>query len=349
MQYPPLRLDHLVRLTDSVGIFQHAIYTLPDPHRGYTLDDNARAFIVALKHHRWNGDSLSLSLACRYLAFIRYAQTSDGRFLNFLPFDRRWREETGSPDSNGRALCALGYGVRYAPEPGLRDAARLLLERALPQATRLTSPRAIAFAILGLAEARLGLDLVQRFANELARLFEHHANADWQWFEPYLTYSNATLPQAMFIAGELLNNDRYTMIAHRSLDFLIGVLFQGDILDLIGQRGWYPQNGERARFDQQPVDAACAVEALLVARRIVGEPRYGELAERALEWFYGRNCSHLALYDPETGGCYDGLTPEGVNRNQGAESTIAHLLARLLIEEHQDCLEGMHVAQTVSR
>lgn len=320
---------------------------MPDPHRGYTLDDNARAFIVVLKHHRRNGDSTSLSLACRYLAFIRYAQTSDGRFLNFLPFDRRWREESGSPDSNGRALWALGYGVQHAPEPGLRDAARLLLERALPQASHLTSPRAIAFAILGLTEARVGLDLVQQFAHQLATLFEHHACADWQWFEPYLTYSNATLPQAMFLAGEVLNNQHYLDIARRSLEFLIGVLFRGDILDLIGQKGWYPQNGERARFDQQPVDAACAVDALLVAQRIVGEPRYGELAGRALEWFYGRNRHQIALYDPETGGCYDGLTPEGVNRNQGAESTLAHLLARLLIEEHQNRLEESRVTQAI--
>lgn len=253
--------------------------------------------------------------------------------MNFLPFDRRWREESGSPDSNGRAVWALGYGVRHAPERGMRDAARFLLERALPHIERLTSPRAIAFAILGLAEARLATDLVQRFADQLVALFDQTASEDWQWFEPYLTYSNATLPQALLIAGQLTNEARYTTLARRSLDFLIDVVFQNDMLDLIGEKGWYRRNSTRARFDQQPTDAACMVEALLVAQNVLKEPRYGELARCALEWFYGRNRGRVALYDPETGGCYDGLTPEGVNRNQGAESTLAHLMARLLIEE----------------
>lgn len=268
-----------------------------------------------------------------------------------MPFDRQWREELGSPDSNGRALWALGYGVRHAPEAGLREAARFLLERAVPQAERLTSPRAVAFALLGLAEARVALDLAERFAHQLAVLFDQHASGDWQWFEPYLTYSNATLPQAMLIAGELLGSVPYTTIARRSLDFLIGVLFQRDMLDLIGQKGWYRRDSECARFDQQPIDAACAVEALLVAERVLGEPRYGELARRALEWFYGRNRGRAALYDPETGGCHDGLTAEGVNRNQGAESTLAHLMARLLIEEARRAEESElpYAAQTLSR
>ncbi len=344
--YPVLRLDHLQRMTDPAGIFQHAIYTLPDPQRGYTLDDNARAFIVALKHHRWSGDAASLELARHYLAFIRYAQTQDGRFLNFLPFDRQWHEQFGSPDSNGRAIGALGYGVAHAPESGMREAAGWLLERALAQAERLTPPRAIAFALLGFAEAcradwrpRDSFDRLCHFADRLAELFDHNASDDWPWYEPYLTYSNAALPRAMLAASAVTGNARYQKIARYSLDFLVDILFQHDMLDLIGQKGWYRRHGERAHFDQQPIDAACTVEALVAAEASFGESRYGTLATIALEWFYGRNRVGVALYDPETGGCYDGLVPEGVNRNQGAESTLAHLMARLLIEERKHTLE----------
>ncbi len=349
MDYPLVHLSHLRRMTDSVGLFQHAIYTLPDPQKGYTLDDNARAFIVALHHHRRTGDAASLELARRYLAFIRYAQTPDGHFLNFLPFDRQWRGESGSPDASGRAIWALGYGVRHAPERGMRDASRYLLECALPHAARLNSPRAMAFALLGFGEARLAFDWAERFAAQLAALFDGNASEDWLWFEPYLTYSNAVLPQALLVASEWTGTPRYRDIAQRSLEFLIGVIFQRDMLDLVGEKGWYRRNGQPARFDQQPIDAACAVETLLVAQRALQEPRYGELAHRALEWFYGRNRGSIALYDPETGGCYDGLTPEGVNRNQGAESTVAHLRARLLIDDTACARESRHAAEALSR
>ncbi len=238
--------------------------------------------------------------------------------------------------------------MRHAPERGLRDASRFLLECALPHAAQLTSPRAMAFAVIGFAEADLALEWVERFADRLAALFEANASEDWLWFEPYLTYSNAALPHALLVAGERTGSARYRSIAQRSLDFLIGVIFHNDMLDLVGEKGWYHRNSQPARFDQQPIDAACAVETLLVAGRVLGEPRYDELARRALEWFYGRNRGGVALYDPETGGCYDGLTPEGVNRNQGAESTLAHLRARLLIEDLANARESRHVAEALS-
>ncbi len=327
-------------MTDSTGILQHARWTVPNLQSGYCLDDNARAFVVTLKYHLLAHDSPSLELARRYLAFIQYAQKSDGAFRNFLPYNRHWHEDTGSQDARGRAIQALGFGLRGAPERGMRDAAAYLLERALAHSKPLTSPRAVAFAILGLADAcatdwRLKelRERIRQYADYLTDLFERVDDGTWRWFEPYLTYVNSVLPHALLIASELIHDARYKKIAQTSLEFLIGVLFQKDMLDLIGQKGWYHRGGERALFDQQPTDAQHTVELLLTAHRVLGKSRYNDLALRAMEWFYGKNRGGVSLYDQETGGCYDGLTRDGVNRNEGGESTLAHLMARLLIEE----------------
>jgi hypothetical protein len=325
-------------MSDDTGMLQHARWSIPDPNHGYTLDDNVRAFVVALQGHACTSRDDLLALARRYLAFMVYAQREDGVFRNFAGYDRQWLEDAGSPDSNGRAAWALGYGVRHAPEVGMRDGAMWLFDRALPHIDALTSPRAVASAILGCAEVYAAdrstgamLAQIDRSAAYLAGLFGQVARGEWQWFEQSLTYGNATLPQAMLMAGALTGNARYLHIGQRSLEFLIELVFTNGQLDLIGQDGWYEQGTEPASFDQQPIDAACMVEGLLVAQRLLDEPRYGMLARRALEWFYGRNRLGTSLYDETTGGCFDALIAEGVNRNQGAESTLAHLSARLLM------------------
>lgn len=339
MQHPPLRFDHLARLSDSTGMLQHARWTVPDPRFGYTLDDNARAFVVALKAHRHTGQSEWLEWARRYLAFMIYAQTDDGWFRNFADYDRRWLEEAGSPDANGRALWALGYGVRCAPEAGMRDVSMWMFDRAQPRIADLTSPRAVASALLGCAEvhaadrnARLMRTHIEQSAVYLADLFDQASHNHWPWFERSLTYGNATLSQAMITAGALTHSRRYLQIGRRSLDFLIDLVFNNGALDLIGHDGWYVHGATRADFDQQPIDAGCMIEALLVARQTFDEPRYGELAHVALQWFYGRNRLDTPLYDEGSGGCCDALIAQGANQNQGAESTLAHLSARLAIE-----------------
>ena len=336
MTYPSLCFDHLARLTDDTGMLQHARWSVPDPNHGYTLDDNARALVVALQGHASTGRADLLVLARRYLGFMVYAQREDGVFRNFAGYNRQWLEDAGSPDSNGRALWALGYGLHHAPEVGMREAALWMFDRAKPQIDGLTSPRAVASAILGCAEAHAAdrnagpmRAQIDRCAAYLAGLFDQVAHGAWQWFEQYLTYGNATLPQAMLMAGALTGCERYRDIGRRSLEFLVDLVFANDQLDLIGQDGWHVQGAPPARFDQQPIDAGCMVEALLVAQRVFGEPRYGRLAQQALDWFYGRNRLGASLYDATTGGCFDALIPDGVNRNQGAESTLAHLSARL--------------------
>ncbi len=339
LRYPSLQFEHLVRLSDSTGILQHARWSVPDPRWGYTLDDNARAFVVALHGYQHTSDGELREWARRYLAFMIYAQTDDGWFRNFADYNRRWLESAGSPDSNGRAMWALGYGVHHAPDDGMRETAMWVFSRAWPNISRLTSPRAVASALLGCAEAHEAdwkaptmLAQIDDCATYLTKLFDQASQPDWQWFEHSLTYGNATLPHAMIVAGRVLGSERYLDIGRRTLNFLCDIVFEQSYLDVIGHDGWFERGGAKTPFDQQPIDAACLVDALLVAQRVFQDPQYGTLARKALGWFYGQNRMGIALYDARTGGCFDALIAEGVNRNQGAESTLAHLSARLAIE-----------------
>jgi len=341
-RYPPLKLDHLHRLTDDVGIIQHAIYSVPDPRHGYSLDDNARALIVALKHNRLTGEVESRDLAYKYLSFIRSAQVPHGRFRNFLSYDRSWLEEEGSEDSYGRALWSLGYAMANDMASELAAAARDIFDAALPWLDSLRSPRARAFALLGLhwryqvLAHKDDLRYLRRQADSLLQNYRDVAQNDWRWYEEYLTYCNGKLPQALLVAYQDTKAEEYLGAACDSLDFLLGILFVNDTLELIGQAGWYPRGGPRAFFDQQPIDAEATVEVCLEAHRVTGKTRYYDLAFKAFEWFLGRNRLGLPLYDSDTGGCYDGLEPNGVNLNQGAESAISYLLSYLLLLENAE-------------
>ena len=276
------------------------------------------------------------------MAFIMGSQREDGRFRNFMSFDRHWLEDVGSSDSQGRALWALGYCLHHTDDVGMRQAAAWMIEQAHHHAPQLISPRAIAFGLHGLAEIHKAEDQpfnveaqLKKSADYLVTLFDQYSRSDWRWFEDALTYANATLPHALLVAYDILRDERYRDVGQRSLDFLLNLLFENDQLDLIGQDGWYSRGSVRASFDQQPIDAQCLVEALVCAQQVLGKPHYGTLAAVALEWFYGRNRHGLMMYDEESGGCNDGLTLTGVNANQGAESTLAHLLARLSYDETQ--------------
>lgn len=284
--------------------------------------------------------STAHELAYRYMAFIMGSQREDGRWRNFMSFDRHWLEDVGSSDSQGRALWALGYCLHHANDGGMRQAAAWMIERVYDHALELISPRAVAFGLHGLAEVYKAdhptVNVEQRlrqYADYLVALFERHDRGDWHWFEDSLTYANATLPHALLVAADLFDEDRYHAVGQCSLDFLINLLFKNDQLDLIGQDGWYSRGSVRASYDQQPIDAQCMVEALLCAHQVLGHDRYAVLAAQALEWFYGRNRHGVMMYDETSGGCNDGLTLNGMNGNQGAESTLAHLIARLSYEE----------------
>jgi hypothetical protein len=338
-ELPPLKLDHLLRMTDDTGMLQHAIFTVPNYEQGYTTDDNSRALIVSiLMEAIFNGEATKL--ASRYLAFILYAYNSEnGHFRNFLDYQRNWLESSGSDDSHGRTIWALGTVLGKSKTSSLQSIAGRLFEQALPAILKMTSPRAWSFALMGIHEYS------QRYAGDskvshvrsvlaerLLALYKKNSTDDWRWFENSLTYCNAALSQALLICGQSIPNGDMTEIGLESLKWLADLQksdLAGGHFVSIGSNGFYPQNGERARFDQQPVEAQTMVSACLEAFRVTGDEQWRKEARRAFEWFLGRNDLNLSIYDPISGGCRDGLHPDRLNENQGAESTLAFLQALL--------------------
>jgi glycosyltransferase involved in cell wall biosynthesis len=336
-ELPPLKLDHLHHMTDETGIMQHAIFTVPNYREGYTTDDNARALMVSALLQAL-GNEAALELGTRYLAFIWYAfNTETGRFRNFMDYQRHWLEEGGSDDSHGRTLWALGTVLGRSNTPALHSMAGWVFEQALPAVLNTTSPRAWAFAIIGIQE------YLQRFAGDrrasqvreelsmrLLTLYQSHHSDEWRWYEDRLTYCNAALPHALLLCGQAMPNAAMTEAGLESLSWLADLQrADAGYFVPIGSNGFYPQGGERARFDQQPVEAQAMVSACLEAYRITVDKRWRKEARRAFEWFLGRNDLNLPIYDPTTGGCRDGLHPDRANENQGAESTLAFLQALL--------------------
>jgi glycosyltransferase involved in cell wall biosynthesis len=336
---PETRLQHLKRLTDSTGILQHAHFAVPNYREGYTTDDNARAlFLTALLEELGElpADEIE-DLTTRYLAFLAYAFNNDtGRFRNHLAYEsRRWIEDIGSDDCHGRAIEGLGALVGRTDRPGLRGVAVSLFSAALPAALELASPRALAYTLLGIQDYLRWLsgdcaveEAAQQIASRLVTLFHETHQDGWIWFEDSLTYSNACLPQALLVAGESLGQDQTLEIGLATLDWLMSVqCAEGGHFVPVGSDGFYPRGGRRACFDQQPIEASVSVSACLIAQRVTGDSRWQREAERAFEWFLGRNDLGLPLCDLRTGACHDGLCPDQVNANQGAESTLAYLVA----------------------
>jgi len=339
---PALNTGHLFALTDDTGIFQHAIFTVPNSSEGYTTDDNARALIVStlLEDYPVSPGSRSHSdLSRTYLAFLWLAFDShSGRFRNFLGYDRRWLEEVGSEDSHGRALWSLGTLLGRSQEAGLRGAAGRLFEAAVPVTLTFSSPRAWAFSVLGM-QAYLDWFPTDRaiqnarnaLANRLLDIFERTHSENWHWFENSLSYSNARLSQALILAGWHSDNRTMMLAGLKSLHWLVEEQFREDreVFVPIGSRGFFTQGSDKARFDQQPVEACATISACLEAQRLTGESHWFVEAQRVFAWFLGKNDLQTPLYDATNGGCRDGLHPDRVNENQGAESTLSFLMALL--------------------
>jgi len=337
---PEVKLDHLRLLTDPTGILQHAIFTTPRYDAGFCLDDNARALLLmALLEDAGAEEPRSLrALTSSYLAFVNHAFNAEiGRFRNFMSYARRWTEEQGSEDSHGRALWALGAVVGRSADPGRQSLAGQLLHAALPAASSFTSPRAWAFTLLGIDEylrAFAGDSSVEAARRTLAErllvLFQHTSRHDWRWFEERVTYENARLSQALIVTGARMERRELVTVGLASLTWLSQIQRSetGDFAP-IGSNGFYPKNGVRAAFDQQPVEAYAMVSACLEAQRVTDDARWGSDARRAFDWLLGQNHLQLPLYDAVTGGCKDGLHADRVNENQGAESTLSFLLALL--------------------
>jgi len=338
-ELPLVKLDHLRHMADETGMLQHAIFTVPNYHEGYTTDDNARALMVStLLEELGNGEALGL--ATRYLAFVWYAFNRETRrFRNFMNYQRHWLEDSGSDDSHGRALWALGTVLGRSNTPALHSMAGWLFEQALPAIVATTSPRAWAFALIGVHEYlqrfagdRRAGQIREELAGRLMALYQGHRSDEWRWYEDVLTYCNAVIPHALLMCGQTIPNNAMTEAGLESLRWLADVQSAdgaGGHFVPIGSNGFFKRGGERVRFDQQPVEAQAMVSACLEAERITGDDSWRKQARRAFEWFLGRNDLNCSIYDPTTGGCRDGLHPDRPNQNQGAESTLAFLQALL--------------------
>ena len=336
-ELPPLKLDHLDHLTDYTGILQHALFTVPNYAHGYTTDDNARALLVSILLDKL-GNRKSWGLASRYLAFLGFAfNEQTKRFRNFMDYQRNWLESIGSDDSQGRTLWALGISLNHSNAFALKGLSSWLFEQTLPTILLTTSPRAWAFALIGIDEylQKFGGDrrvshVRDELAGRLLTLYQHNRTEEWRWYEKSLSYCNAALPHALMICGKSIPNDAMTNAGLESLNWL-AKLQRADAGHFvpIGSNGFYQLGGERARFDQQPVEAQAMVSACLEAFRVTGDKSWNKEARRAFEWFLGRNDLTLSVYDPTTGGCRDGLHSDRMNENQGAESTLAFLQSLL--------------------
>ncbi len=337
MALPKMQLDHLRHLSDSTGIIQHAIYSIPDHAHGYCTDDNARALILTVLIEELGKDSAEVhSLASRYAAYLNVAFNRDtGRFRNFMSFDRQWLEEDGSDDSQGRALWALGTCIGRSRRAGLIAWARELFHRALPACENTTSPRTWALGVLGIQEylKRYGGDraaatMSQRLAERLINMYDATATENWPWFENIVTYNNAKLSQSLIAYGRWFANPRATQIGLESLRWLCKQQLspQGRFRP-IGSNGFSREGGVAAIYDQQAIEAHAMVSAAIEAYAVSKEPFWSEQAHLAFDWFLGRNDLGLPIYDDSTGGCFDGLMELQVNQNQGAESTLAFLLS----------------------
>jgi len=354
-ELPPLRLDHLRHMTDETGILQHAIFTIPNYHEGYTTDDNARALIVSALLEDV-GQEAAVELASRYLGFLWYAYSSEnGRFRNFMTYQRTWLETSGSDDSHGRALWALGTVMGRSHTPALQSMAGWLFERALPAIVDTTSPRAWAFGLLGIHEYlkrfagdRRASQVQEQLSERLLSLYRRCRTDDWRWYEEGLTYCNAVLPHASLICGQSVQSTAMMEAGLESLAWLSDIqrASKGGHFVPIGSNGFYRKGGERARFDQQPVEGQAMVSACLEAYRITRDNRWRKEAQRAFEWFLGRNDLNLSIYDPTTGGCRDGLHPDRPNENLGAESTLAFLQSLLELRLAEN---SFYPAETLSR
>jgi glycosyltransferase involved in cell wall biosynthesis len=353
---PGLNLNHLHRLTDDTGMLQHSIFTVPNRKEGYTTDDNARALVLTVllgqpaKTAPLIPGLTTPDSSFRYLAFLEHAfNPATGRFRNFLGYTRRWIEANGtahaSEDCHGRALWALGTVLGRSEDPGLRGAAGRLFEFSLPAAIEFSSPRAWAYTLLGIQEYldsypgdRDAQRVRSALAQRLLKMYESVRGPDWSWFEDVLAYGNARLPQVLLLVGSACADDRMISAGLEALDWLLTLQrceTNGHFVP-IGSQGFYRKGGEKARFDQQPIEAAGAVSACLEAFRVTGDDRWRSQAWSAFNWFLGDNDLQLPLYDSVTGGCRDGLHPDRANENQGAESTLSFLMALLEMRSLQE-------------
>ncbi|MHC4534021.1 MAG: glycosyltransferase family 4 protein [Planctomycetota bacterium] len=348
IEVPELSLVHLEKMTDDTGLYQHANFTIPNREYGYCTDDNARAVIAMIKHYAQYSEPQALRFLDTYFSFIIHSQNSDGTVRNFMNFDRSWFKEEPLNDAFGRVLWAFGTVMAQPPSPAYLSIAKSCFDKSVEHIQK-QLPRGMAYSILGMcdylkqfpgaSDIKRQLELT---ADGLVIQYEENNYPDWEWFEDILTYDNAVLPYALFVAGLTSGNKKYLEIAEKTCEFLLANTFNNEFFSFIGCKGWYERGGTKATFDQQPLEATSTVMMLRAAYDATQNDKYLILQRKAFDWFLGQNELRIPLYDFKTKGCNDGLLRDGVNINQGAESTLSFLLSLLAIVESYAIVDKIH-------
>jgi hypothetical protein len=347
--YDWLNLNHLDRMTDSTGLIQHAIYSIPRRESGYTTDDNARALRLCARLWGHDPDDRMLSRITLYLSFLEHARCPVRGFHNFLSYQRDWLDPAGTGDCQGQAVRALAEVLGSNLPDGYRALARELIDSVLPALTDLRSLRAQAYLILAFGHLHsTGTHDIEEFeqlafsaATRLVECFRRSQRPDWQWFESRLTYANAVLPHALFVAAQCWPREDFGDVAETAFAFLDRETTAYNLFWPIGNSDWYSHGESKSLYDQQPLEAVTMADAALAAFGLLRDENYLSIFCRAHDWFHGRNSLKTRLVDPSIGACFDGLLATGPNLNQGAESTLAYLWSEVHNLEMQLELENV--------
>ncbi|HET6556009.1 MAG TPA: glycosyltransferase [Prolixibacteraceae bacterium] len=342
---PEVRLDHLFRMTTDFGMIQFSKISQPDIDSGYTLDDNARALMTLCMHYEVFPNEKDLIYMQRYLEFIDWCQQPEGNFLNYVDADKNFTEQNNSvnlDDSNGRAIWALGYLIskKSILPTEMIYFARMVMERAIPTLPKIYSTRAMAFAIKGLYYYQHEhskspvVYILKTMADRLVQMYRHVSEKDWEWYESYLTYANSILPEAMMCAWLVTADEQYKEVARESFDFLLSHIYTENGIEVISNRKWFIKGEEKDPYGEQPIDVAYTILALSKFYDVYKDPEYSRKLILAFDWFLGHNRLHRIMYNPRTTGCFDGLEENNINLNQGAESLLSYLMARMTVEKH---------------
>ncbi len=341
---PEVNLSHIKKLTTGFGMIQFSKINQPDIESGYTLDDNARALVALCMHYELTSDESDLAYIQKYLAFVRHCMKPKGNFLNYVDKEICFtkQNDTNLDDANGRAIWALGYIISRSsvlPQVIISNA-KSIIQTAMPRIESILSARAMAFAIKGLCyynqevEAEKNITLITILADRLADMYKRESVKKWEWFESYLTYANSVLPEAMLFAWQITGDIRYKMIAEKSFRFLLLSTFNERGIEVVSSKSRLNRGGEAGKYGEQPIDVAYTIMTLSKFYEESHNKEYLEKMATAFDWFSGNNRLHQIVYNPCTGGCFDGLEETHVNLNQGAESAVSYLMARLTIEKH---------------
>ncbi len=335
---PKFNLTHIYRLTDDVGIVQNALYGIPNLKHGYNLNDNSRAVLMAAMVYKQYKDKKVLGLLSKYLSYIHYMQNKDGSFQNGLSFDRTRQDEKGTEDSFGRTIWALGFLVRNKPFDSYKQVAKRIFDSSVKKFEELNSLRGIASTIVGITfflqeypEKEQLFHVLRKLTKKLTDAYEAHKEKDWEWFEETMTYDNGILPLALLLSFEASEDEYVLKVARESINFLIRVTLSGDYFAPVGNKDWYPKGGEASSYNQQSAEAMSMVHLFYHGFRIFKDKSYLPLLFKCYMWYLGDNVFHIPLYEHETGGCYDGLIYKGVNKNEGAESTLSYLISHITV------------------